>query len=374
MLLQMKAIIIATVLILAIIIVVPIGSSNEIDSGFGSWKVDCYAITEDGKEILLNPTNNGLSFLLSWYHEGVEVVSVDWRLKAKATGSGYDSVFIDMSDLRGDSYMCEYPYGMGWDWIGPQNNNCGTKTIPLDGQYHELANLHVDLPSSPGTSPGYKLELRWISYAYVFYQGIDNDGDNGPVEQEDMSINALIDMTDSGGGQTDADGDGVPDSTDNCPNTYNPGQEDADGDGIGDACDSSPGTNNPVVTITSLDFLIDPMQEPTEVKYRIEDVDNTPMSETVIQWGGDGSNTYYGESEGYIVTHTHSHVWSVPYVIANTGAMVTITCTDPVGLTGTASGSVLFTSGFQIVPYYSISTEGMNSHGTYHYGDKYLGN
>ena len=38
----------------------------------------------------------------------------------------------------------------------------------------------------------------------------------------------------------DADGDGVPDSTDNCPTVANPLQEDTDGDGIGDACDPTP--------------------------------------------------------------------------------------------------------------------------------------
>ena len=36
----------------------------------------------------------------------------------------------------------------------------------------------------------------------------------------------------------DSDSDGIPNSSDNCPDTSNPGQADADGDGIGDACDS----------------------------------------------------------------------------------------------------------------------------------------
>jgi len=36
---------------------------------------------------------------------------------------------------------------------------------------------------------------------------------------------------------SDADGDGFPDSSDNCPGTYN-NQDDEDGDGVGDACDN----------------------------------------------------------------------------------------------------------------------------------------
>jgi hypothetical protein len=35
----------------------------------------------------------------------------------------------------------------------------------------------------------------------------------------------------------DADGDGVPDSSDNCPSTPNAGQSNVDGDALGDACD-----------------------------------------------------------------------------------------------------------------------------------------
>ncbi len=48
---------------------------------------------------------------------------------------------------------------------------------------------------------------------------------------------------DNGDGPTvlDADGDGVPDSVDNCPQNANADQTDSDGDGSGDACDP-PGT------------------------------------------------------------------------------------------------------------------------------------
>ena len=38
-------------------------------------------------------------------------------------------------------------------------------------------------------------------------------------------------------GDPDADGDGVADADDNCPNAPNPDQPDSDGDNVGDACD-----------------------------------------------------------------------------------------------------------------------------------------
>lgn len=43
----------------------------------------------------------------------------------------------------------------------------------------------------------------------------------------------------------DGDGDGVPDSCDNCPSISNTEQNDADGDGHGDVCDNCPSTFNP---------------------------------------------------------------------------------------------------------------------------------
>ena len=46
----------------------------------------------------------------------------------------------------------------------------------------------------------------------------------------------------------DADGDGVPDTQDNCPTVANSNQTDSDGDGVGDACDQCPGTTEGLVT------------------------------------------------------------------------------------------------------------------------------
>jgi hypothetical protein len=43
----------------------------------------------------------------------------------------------------------------------------------------------------------------------------------------------------------DADGDGIPDTLDNCPQTSNPDQRNFDGDGVGDACDNCPNVPNP---------------------------------------------------------------------------------------------------------------------------------
>ena len=44
-------------------------------------------------------------------------------------------------------------------------------------------------------------------------------------------------------GGTDFDGDGVPDSGDNCPAHANPAQADGDADGLGDVCDPEGGGN-----------------------------------------------------------------------------------------------------------------------------------
>jgi hypothetical protein len=47
---------------------------------------------------------------------------------------------------------------------------------------------------------------------------------------------------------TDMDHDGVPNSEDNCPTTFNPDQSDRDHDGVGDVCDDCPDNFDPEQT------------------------------------------------------------------------------------------------------------------------------
>ncbi len=72
----------------------------------------------------------------------------------------------------------------------------------------------------------------------------DHDGDDAgdacdpcPLDANTMSCTAFD--------PNDADSDGIPNASDNCPAIANPMQQDADNDGKGDACDLCPNASNP---------------------------------------------------------------------------------------------------------------------------------
>src|SRR5579883_2430066 len=70
------------------------------------------------------------------------------------------------------------------------------------------------------------------------------DGGADAAVKDDAGIDAMPDAPPDAPPDaavlTDTDGDGVPDSIDNCPTVPNPDQKDTDGDLRGDACDNCP--------------------------------------------------------------------------------------------------------------------------------------
>lgn len=76
---------------------------------------------------------------------------------------------------------------------------------------------------------------------------------------------------------TDADGDGIPDGSDNCPSVENADQEDADGDGAGDACETAdPGRCLEVVGRGSVKRGNGPARATTNFAAQREEEDATP--------------------------------------------------------------------------------------------------
>jgi len=73
----------------------------------------------------------------------------------------------------------------------------------------------------------------------------DENGDEAPDSDQTPAVYAwTVDLTPPPGpAPPDADGDGVPDATDDCPAVANPSQADTDRDRVGDACEVAPPGN-----------------------------------------------------------------------------------------------------------------------------------
>lgn len=90
-------IVIAIILLSSFIFVLPTGEGNEIESSFGFWKIDIRIDTNEGTKTLSTIDTFGAS-LMSVFAEGQEVTSINYIVSARATGQGYDSAELDMSN------------------------------------------------------------------------------------------------------------------------------------------------------------------------------------------------------------------------------------------------------------------------------------
>ena len=127
-------------------------------------------------------------------------------------------------------------------------------------------------------------------------------GCGGGKASPDAAVVADTRGIDSANG--DSDGDGVPDSIDNCPHDQNPNQHDEDGDGIGDACDLCPASPEPTNVDTDGDDIgdgCDPGPEPDEYDF------DTFHPQLNLAWTAYGTWAIGADTDSYVQSSTAAY-------------------------------------------------------------------
>jgi hypothetical protein len=142
--------------------------------------------------------------------DDVEVPKAWWIMASTPLDPPYDWVYYDISG------------GTPGVWIPWAPSYASTYKGPMGPLYGRLPMEVLNVPS-----------LEEGSYTF-FFRAESVPSGLSLSDHVDVEVAVL----------PDADGDGVPDSVDNCPVTPNPDQADSDADGVGDACDRCPGSDD----------------------------------------------------------------------------------------------------------------------------------
>jgi CubicO group peptidase (beta-lactamase class C family) len=159
---------------------------------------------------------------------------------------------------------------------------------------------------------------------------------------------------------SDLDGDGIPNGSDNCPNTINESQSDIDTDGVGDACDNCPYVPNPTQPDENHDGIGDHCDGRFHIVGTLPDgMMNRPYSERLgtlggvppMQWSFLGGDLPYGlefvgDTLGLIQgTPNYKATFYFALICHDAGSpqqvdtqTVSVTIVDPPAMCGDASG------------------------------------
>ncbi|MBU0481007.1 MAG: hypothetical protein KKG47_07885, partial [Proteobacteria bacterium] len=132
------------------------------------------------------------------------------------------------------------------------------------------------LPASVTNLYKYDEVNGWLDYTIAGSFSISPDRKkitysvtDGGIGDADGMVNGVIVDPVAPGPEPDADGDAIPDSTDNCINVPNTSQDDFDGDGVGDACDNCYDVGNPL----QIDFDTDGIGDACDTDGCTDDLD-----------------------------------------------------------------------------------------------------
>lgn len=216
----------------------------------------------------------------------VTIDSVVQTILTNSTSSPFNLNLIPQAETGGLDFVLSTTESSGWYFTGANSTTCSDiltdNTIKIASS---TSNKHFCyFSSTPGT--------HTITATGVL--------DSSLVATQDITVNAPAPV--------DTDGDGVPDSTDNCPSVANPDQADSDGDGVGDTCDNCVANANADQADSDDDGIGNVCEETDSDEDGIGDsIDNCPLTSNPEQTDDD-SDGIGNACDAYLCTYQGAEV------------------------------------------------------------------
>jgi hypothetical protein len=250
--------------------------------------------------------------------------SLDRRVNAGAllallTGADYRVELDRAGGPTGDVILIEGGIAdQGWTPVTAVDVDPATLTIGANYRFHVITELSSTVAALPGGTFDYDNVVLQADATDTDGDGVPDSSDNcdsvANADQADADADGLGDACDSTPTvpDVDTDGDGVPDTIDNCDTTKNPNQSDKDKDGIGDACDSTP--NGPDTdgdgiadTTDNCDNVANPSQSDMDGDGIGDMCDGTPNGPATGTCQGSSAQLQVGQSTGETLKGTEAN-------------------------------------------------------------------